>query len=37
MSTIWAGLHWRHSIRHGEKIGRRVAFHVTKNYFTAAP
>jgi hypothetical protein len=32
-SRIWAGLHWRHAIRHGEQVGRRVAMHVTRNYF----
>jgi hypothetical protein len=32
-ARVWAGLHWRHAIRHGEQIGRRVAAHVTKHYF----
>lgn len=33
LARIWGGLHWRHSIRHGEQIGRRVAAHVTRRYF----
>ena len=32
-ARVWAGLHWRHSVRHGEQIGRRVAAHVTRNFF----
>ena len=32
-ARIWAGLHWRQSIRHGEQVGRRVAAHVTRHYF----
>ena len=28
-----AGLHWRHSIKHGEKIGREVTRHVVRNFF----
>lgn len=32
-ARVWAGLHWRRSIRHGEQVGRHVAKHVTRNYF----
>jgi hypothetical protein len=32
-ARVWAGLHWRHSIRHGEQIGRHVARHVVRNFF----
>jgi hypothetical protein len=32
-ARIWAGLHWRHSMRHGAQVGRKVAQHVTKNFF----
>lgn len=33
-ARIWGGLHWRTSIEHGEHIGRRVAAHVHKRFFT---
>jgi hypothetical protein len=36
-ARVWGGLHWRHAVRHGEQIGRRVAAHVTKNYFRPLP
>ena len=32
-ARVWAGLHWRHAIRDGVRIGRRVAAHVSKRYF----
>lgn len=32
-ARVWAGLHWRHAIQDGMKIGRRVAAHVGKHYF----
>ena len=32
-ARIWAGLHWRHSMRTGSQVGRKVAQHVTRNYF----
>jgi hypothetical protein len=32
-ARVWAGLHWRHSMRHGDQIGRKVARHVVKNFF----
>lgn len=32
-ARVWAGLHWRHSIVDGERIGRRVAKQVSQNYF----
>jgi hypothetical protein len=27
-ARVWAGLHWRHSMRHGAQIGRKVVKHV---------
>ena len=36
-ARIWAGLHWRHAINDGELIGKRVAAHVAKHYFTPEP
>ena len=36
-SRIWAGLHWRQSIRHGEQVGRKVAAHVTRHFFVRVP
>lgn len=35
-ARVWAGLHWRHSVRHGEQIGRHVAAHVAKYFFGPA-
>jgi hypothetical protein len=32
-ARVWAGLHWRHSIRHGAQIGRHVAAHVSRHFF----
>ena len=32
-ARVWAGLHWRHSMRHGDQIGRKVARHVVANFF----
>jgi hypothetical protein len=32
-ARIYGGLHYRHAVRHGEQIGRRVAAHVTKKFF----
>ncbi|HET7699095.1 MAG TPA: vanadium-dependent haloperoxidase [Vicinamibacterales bacterium] len=32
-ARVWAGLHWRHSMRHGAQIGRHVAAHVSRNFF----
>jgi len=32
-ARVWAGLHWRHSMRHGDQIGRKVAQHVVTNFF----
>ena len=32
-ARVWAGLHWRHSMRHGGQIGRKVAKHVCDNFF----
>ena len=32
-ARVWAGLHWRHSMRHGAKIGHEVARHVSRNFF----
>jgi len=36
-ARVWAGLHWRHSMRHGDQIGRKVARHVVSNFFVATP
>ena len=35
-ARVWAGLHWRHSMRHGDQVGRKVARHVTRNFFQPA-
>ena len=32
-ARVWAGLHWRHSMRHGAQIGRHVAAHVSRHFF----
>jgi hypothetical protein len=32
-ARVWAGLHWRQSVRHGVQIGRRVTAHVTRHFF----
>jgi hypothetical protein len=32
-ARVYAGLHWRHSMRHGVQIGRNVSRHVVENYF----
>ena len=32
-ARVWAGLHWRHSTRHGAQIGRKVEKYVVKNFF----
>lgn len=32
-ARVWAGLHWRHSMRDGNRIGRNVARHVSENFF----
>ena len=32
-ARVWGGLHWRHAVVHGERIGRRVASHVTTHFF----
>jgi hypothetical protein len=32
-ARVWAGLHWRHSMRDGEEIGHKVAEHVTRHFF----
>jgi hypothetical protein len=32
-ARVWAGLHWRHSMRDGDQIGRDVAHHVVKHFF----
>lgn len=33
-ARIWGGLHWRHSMDAGARLGRRVAARVTEKYFT---
>jgi hypothetical protein len=32
-ARVWAGLHWRHSMRDGKHIGHDVADRVFQNYF----
>jgi hypothetical protein len=32
-ARVWAGLHWRNSMIHGAQVGRRVAAHVTSQFF----
>ena len=32
-ARVWAGLHWRHSMLDGAKIGRKVAKHVCDSFF----
>jgi hypothetical protein len=36
-ARVWAGLHWRHSMRHGGQVGRKVAKHVCDNFFQPVP
>jgi hypothetical protein len=36
-ARVWAGLHWRHSMHHGDQIGRKVARYVTGNFFRPVP
>src|SRR5262249_61836131 len=36
-ARVWSGLHWRHSMRHGDQIGRKVAKYVTDNFFGPVP
>jgi hypothetical protein len=36
-ARVWAGLHWRHSMRHGGQIGRKIAGHVFDNFFRPIP
>ena len=36
-ARVWAGLHWRHSMRHGDQVGRKVAKHVFENFFRPVP
>jgi PAP2 superfamily len=32
-ARVWGGLHWRHTMRHGAQVGRKVTQHVTGNFF----
>jgi hypothetical protein len=32
-ARVWAGLHWRNSMRDGDRIGRQVARHVVRHFF----
>ena len=36
-ARVWAGLHWRHSMRRGDQVGRKVARHVTDHFFQPVP
>jgi hypothetical protein len=35
-ARVWAGLHWRHSMRDGDRLGRKVARHVFERFFLPA-
>jgi hypothetical protein len=35
-ARVWAGLHWRHTMRHGAQLARRVVRHVSRNFFLPA-
>jgi hypothetical protein len=35
-ARVWAGLHWRNSMRDGAVIGRKVARHVNRHFFRRA-
>jgi len=35
-ARVWAGLHWRHSMRDGARIGHEVAAHVLEHFFSAS-
>lgn len=32
-ARVWSGLHWRSSMKDGDKLGAKVAKHVLENYF----
>jgi len=32
-ARVWSGLHWRHSMHDGDRLGRKVAKHVSDNFF----
>jgi hypothetical protein len=32
-ARVWSGLHWRNSMKDGEKVGAKVAKHALKHYF----
>jgi hypothetical protein len=32
-ARVWSGLHWRNSMRDGDRIGHRVARHVVRHFF----
>lgn len=36
-ARVWAGLHWRHSMHHGDQLGRKVAKYVIDNFFRPVP
>jgi hypothetical protein len=36
-ARVWAGLHWRHSMEDGVKLGRKVAAHVFRHFFRPEP
>lgn len=36
-ARVWAGLHWRHTMRRGAQVGRKVAAHVVSRFFRPTP
>jgi hypothetical protein len=36
-ARVWAGLHWRNSTNDGDRLGSRVARHVSENFFRPVP
>jgi hypothetical protein len=35
-ARVWAGLHWRHTMKDGAKLGSKVAAHVVHHFFRRA-
>ena len=36
-ARVWAGLHWRNSMRDGDRLGRKIATHVVRHFFRPTP
>ena len=32
-ARVWGGLHWRNSMKEGDKLGRKVAAHIVRHFF----